>query len=380
LLVGFCHTKDPAAASRAGNLSCDTLEMLPHPDDDNEQQHSDKVQEPQREPVARVWEQVLPTSAVRQLRLDAIQLDASALGESYWLSATATPRTAIEAFALKVLALHLPDAVVVNGAGVEYWVQHLHRSRQRPDQGPKGHEEQAQEQEDGCYLPFHFDKDEAVLRSDGAWRHPICATVTYLTTAGPGDTPTVVFDTIHPEAEAQRQLRHHGRNTPAAAAVPKQQHGPSQACISYPREGKHLAFRGKYLHGCPLELAIPAADEQHMDRPGKDGAEVGRVTLLVNVWRRQPAEVAALPASIADTLSPAPPADAPWAPLLAASVGQDNEERPRRWAAVQGERGGSGPTVRLREHCDGMTAGLPMAAVAVAHAESVCLCTFSRQR
>ena len=88
----------------------------------------------------------------------------------------------------------------------------------------------------------------------------------------------------------------------------------SGAYVSYPRAGKHLAFSGTLLHGCPHHLSV--------GNSGAAGEGGRRVTFLVNLWRRhQPRGPQRLPqrvlaelanvadngrgAFLADTLPPA---------------------------------------------------------------------------
>jgi hypothetical protein len=95
--------------------------------------------------------------------------------------------------------MHLPEAVGRASAGVEFWVQRLERDNEMSAEGPEAENWGAQ-----ARLPFHFDKDEEALRSTEQWHHPSCATVTYLTDPRSGDPPTVICDSVHPDAAAQR--------------------------------------------------------------------------------------------------------------------------------------------------------------------------------
>ena len=359
LLVGFCHCGDPAAATEPGNISCDTLEMIGGDLDAAD----GPTQVP--EPVAMVRQRVLGSEAVSTLRADALRLHAFASrngASSYWVDATATPRTAIEQFALEVLAMHVPSAVGSADAGAEIWVQRLQRRTAKETEGVAP-AEQGQQGVDGEaaapeHVPFHFDKDEAALRDRGAWEHPACATVTYLSAARRGDLPTVVFDSL-PEREA-------------VAAGNDGADQPRQACISYPSEGKHLAFRGKYLHGCPLELARSRQPGDVTNGGGGDNS-AGRLTLLVNLWTKgtRPTGLQPLPILAVAQIS-GPPSGRR---ALLSTGGQP--EQLRVVVANSRRRGGVGPAVSLVEHVGGMTAPLPVAAVAAAEAESSCLCMFA---
>ena len=149
-------------------------------------------------------------------------------------------------------------------------------------------------------LAFHFDKDEALFcASNGTmWSHPELATVTYLSSQG---APTVVFDSsIADDNDATQPVPPHTQTqseTGISAA------GPAWTFVSYPRRGKHLAFPGNLLHGCPAELCCRArgtsgpSNQQRghgHEAPappmvnGPDKQSYTRVTVLVNIWRNQP--------------------------------------------------------------------------------------------
>ena len=367
LLVGFCHCRDPTAATEPGNLSCENLEMIPGSAvSDKEEGSGEHAVVP--EPVGAVWHRALRSKAIAALQSDALRLatiyDADAtdsIAASHWVGATDVARTALEAFALEVLAMHLPTAIGASHAGAEFWVQHLRRGS-----GPKGSTDEPVERE---RLPFHFDKDEAALRDGGVWKNPACATVTYLSAATVGDVPTVIFDSVNtdtvtdPSGSSQQGVK-----------------GPTQACISYPSEGKHLAFRGKYLHGCPLELASEHCTKVDVDDDPQNSRcdeAAGRLTLLVNVWTQgtKPMELRRLPAEVAAQLSGPPDVKAGRKSVFFMRKGLEPEQL-RVVVADSRRRGGVGPAVSLSGHVEGMTKPLPVKAVAAAQEESSCLCLF----
>ena len=387
LLVGFCHCASAAAATEPGNIRCDTLDMIAHNTPDVACGEHIVVSEP----VAVVRQQALGTAAISILQADALKLHAIAAKDdvaSYWVDATATPRCSIEQFALEVLAMHIPTAAGTVDSGAEFWVQRLDRRQFRERRRKGSHEERGEDSETNLtaadHLPFHFDKDEAALRNSGVWSHPACSTVSYLSSVQCGDLPTVVFDSVQQEQVEQ------GHESTAVQ--------PRQACISYPSAGKHLAFRGKYLHGCPLELAYSQRQTQrHQEMNGSDKATecgrdydcshgatdeaheridddaVGRLTLLVNLWTKgtRPTSLQPLPAAVVARLS-----------KCSTLAGKRTLLRPghleqlRVVVANSRQRGGVGPAVSLFEHVEGMTAPLPVAAIASAQAESSCLCVF----
>jgi hypothetical protein len=383
LLVGFCHCASSAAATEPGNIRCDTLDMIARNTPDVACDERIVLSEP----VAVVRQQALGAAAISILQADALKLHAIAAKDdvgSYWVDATATPRCSIEQFALEVLAMHIPTAAGTADSGAEYWVQRLDRRRfrERRRKGSYAEREEGSETNPTAadHLPFHFDKDEAALRNSGVWSHPACATVSYLSSVQCGDLPTVVFDSVQ-----QDQVERGDESTAGQ---------PRQACISYPSEGKHLAFRGKYLHGCPLELAY---SQRHQEMNGLDNATefgrdgdwnhgatdeaqerigddaVGRLTLLVNLWTKgtRPTSLRPLPAAVVAQLS--------RCSTLAGKrtlLRPGHPEQLRVVVANSRQCGGVGPAVSLFEHVEGMTAPLPVAAIASAQAESSCLCVF----
>jgi hypothetical protein len=117
LLVGFCHTRDPAAAHAPGNLALIDLRMMTATATTTTPAPCAPA-----EPVALVWKEALGPAAVERLLVDALQLDAlleqeqqqedlappdaaAARSRSFWLGAAQKPRTALEVFALAVRRL-----------------------------------------------------------------------------------------------------------------------------------------------------------------------------------------------------------------------------------------------------------------------------------
>lgn len=168
-------------------------------------------------------------------------------------------------------------------------------------------------------IAFHWDGDEARMRAS---QHvpPLLATVTYLGGAG---APTLVLPLA---ADARGAALPAPR--PARAAEPAGAAAAASDCaeggcayLSRPVPGKHLAFDGRLLHGCPAEYAAPpaataaappAAAACQEAAAAVEGREAGagrtwRVSLLVNVWQcHRPSAARPLPAEMAARLSDAP--------------------------------------------------------------------------
>ena len=172
---------------------------------------------------------------------------AAFVGESFWLDATTEPRCALESLARAVFRQHTEGAAVAaegggfdpSKSGAEWWVQLRHA-----DDG----QNQA--------VSFHWDKDEDLVDDYGVNVHPAISTVTYLTDSG---APTLVLNhrapIMYEDLDGFRGV-------------------VSDAYLSYPKAGKHVAFDGRMLHGAPRE----------MTREGDVPEGYLRVSFLVNVW------------------------------------------------------------------------------------------------
>ena len=84
--------------------------------------------------------------------------------------------------------------------------------------------------------------------------------------------------------------------------------GSRGAFVSHPREGKHLAFDGRLLHGAIDELTHPPpARAEYANGASQDedeDAAYTRVTLMVNVWvDHRPSRATRLPEEAAALLS-----------------------------------------------------------------------------
>ena len=146
-----------------------------------------------------------------------------------------------------------------------------------------------------CHTPIrlHWDCDEGRL----GWREhvpPLLATVTYLCDVG---APTLLLPLSADAGGAMGASIAEPTGALSGAAEP----APGRlahAVLSYPRQGKHLAFDGRMLHGAPAELSAPP--------PRVDvapGGERLRVSILVNLWPHRPLSRGALPQALAATLA-----------------------------------------------------------------------------
>jgi len=140
-------------------------------------------------------------------------------GGSYWIDNIDTLLLSpLEAFCLSVVRFHCG----FENGGAEFWVRH---------------------QSGNLSIDFHQDREE----HGNPFRHPLLATVTYFSNNG---APTVVLHDM-------------------------------QSVICYPKVGRHLAFKGDLMHGCPSVLAADSGGF--------------RTTLLINIWNERPEGVEHLP-------------------------------------------------------------------------------------
>ncbi len=130
----------------------------------------------------------------------------------------------------------------------------------------------------------HFDKDEDLLDECGVYVHPFISTVTYLSEVG---APTVV---IGARVTTEGELS--GVNIDDAVPSDADDQGVERefdVFASYPVVGKHVAFNGRLLHGCPSSCALahsPAAKPTGKVQKKATAIKCRgqRVSLLVNIW------------------------------------------------------------------------------------------------
>ena len=230
-------------------------------------------------------------AALPPLFRDCELVDGPKLPDTFWLAAEATPTTRLEQLALAVFDAHTSGCRSFDRArsGAEWWVQLRDPAGPRPGVGP------------------HWDKDENLRRDFGIFAHPQLSTVTYLTSGG---APTVVL--------SQRIGQDGGMVGDGAI---------SEATVSQPVAGKHLAFDGRLLHLVAPELTAAPAE------PGN------RCTFLVNIWlHHKPRGLRPLPEALHPLLAPAAPEPAlsfatPWTEPhpLPADRPQAEAEPGHRW-------------------------------------------------
>lgn len=132
----------------------------------------------------------------------------------------------------------------------------------------------------------HFDKDEDLLDECGVYVHPFISTVTYLSEVG---APTVV---IGARVTAEGELNSiDAEDRCGSGDGSHSTERKYDVFASYPVLGKHIAFNGRLLHGCPSHCALPRSctaeqsggklDTKTTTTSG-DGRQ--RVSLLVNIW------------------------------------------------------------------------------------------------
>mmetsp|Transcript_18246 Transcript_18246/g.20791 ORF Transcript_18246/g.20791 Transcript_18246/m.20791 type:complete len:637 (+) Transcript_18246:70-1980(+) len=154
-------------------------------------------------------------------------------------------------------------------------------------------------------IDLHYDKDEELASAFDIGCFPTLSTVTYLTDSiyshnGDGTynsaSPTLVFSHIH-------EMINHGPigKTMRQTENDEDENNP-QLIICHAREGKHLVFDGRLLHGAPSNPRLK--QKVHADNNSTTSISIEdnkglRVTFLVNIWlTRRPSRVFALPEKI----------------------------------------------------------------------------------
>ncbi len=202
---------------------------------------------------------------------DRLQLQTQTLvkhsKETFWVDPSIDP---IELSELELLAWTILNGhcqrYSLKGCGAEWWVQVKNVSSQRSN-GDRMVDNTSEA------VDLHYDKDETIAEKFGIGVFPLISTVTYLTDSG-NAPPTVVFSKRYDQPEDETI---------------------SEMLLSYPRQGNHLVFDGRLLHGAPANYLLR--------RPGvgdnRSYSDI-RVTFLVNIWDMEckPVGVEPLPQSI----------------------------------------------------------------------------------
>ena len=188
---------------------------------------------------------------LRQAEVAATLNDNASVNRTYWISNQSRKNEnlcELEIFALEIFQRHTTklNMAVTKHSGAEWWVQ-----VKQPSQS------YSKKQMLGNYSPvdLHYDKDEAMAATFGLGYFPSLSTVTYLTTSTSAN-PTLIF--------------------------PQTYHDPQdrlidQVIISRSKNGKHIVFDGRLLHGAP-KLNLTAAPDNAISQSHS------RVTFLVNIW------------------------------------------------------------------------------------------------
>ena len=203
--------------------------------------------------------------------------------ETFWLGNYDTPCCDFEQLAKSIAEYHW-QRLGVNTAsgGVEWWIQ----VKADADDGKQA-----------ASIGLHYDKDETIAELFTLGFFPLLSTVSYLTQSHEGaapQIPTLILDTT--------------------ASSPVETTPIRSVFVSYPRVGKHVAFRGDLLHGAPkqwmgweeAEVAQKEKSEEKGEDPFKGRV---RVTFLVNLWTHRPAAVERLPEPLVALLAPSSTTD-----------------------------------------------------------------------
>eukprot|EP00986_Skeletonema_menzelii_P010773 scaffold5381_cov150-Skeletonema_menzelii.AAC.3 len=225
-----------------------------------------------------------------ELLFDCEITDSGLLPRTFWVSANSDiqqPRCFLEKMALEVFHKHVPSGFYYdpNTSGAEWWVQ----IRPSPPAGRYSMHASADANDDDeagvtkAGISFHWDKDEdfRLLTGGSLYIHPHISTVTYLTDLG---APTIVLSKrVDPMSGA------YVTDTDDDGSVSN-----IDGLVSFPKQGKHLSFDGRYLHAAPSDLLRDGLFEEQckFDKPdGMDKKEIKvlerrhrRVSFLVNIW------------------------------------------------------------------------------------------------
>ncbi len=228
-----------------------------------------------------------------EILFDCEITDSGLLPRTFWISANADiqqPRCYLEKMALEVFHHHVPSGFYYDQetSGAEWWVQirpsppagrySMHAFAEADNEAGEGEDDMAK-----AGISFHWDKDEdfRLLTGGSMYIHPHLSTVTYLTDLG---APTMVLSKrVDPMTGA------YVSDVDDDGSVSN-----VNGLVSFPKQGKHLSFDGRYLHAAPSDLLSDGLFEEQckFDKPDDmDKKEMKvlerrhrRVSFLVNIW------------------------------------------------------------------------------------------------
>lgn len=235
------------------------------------------------------------TTTVKQLDellFDCEISDSGLLPRTFWIAQQQQPHCYLEKMALEVFHHHVPSGHHYDPetSGAEWWVQ----IRPSPPAGRYSMHASADdannENDDGeeddmakAGISFHWDKDEdfRLLTGGSMYIHPHLSTVTYLTDLG---APTMVLSKrVDPMSGAYVTDVDDNGNVSNIDGL-----------VSFPKQGKHLSFDGRYLHAAPSDLLKDGLFEEQCKFDKSDGMDKKevkvlerrhrRVSFLVNIW------------------------------------------------------------------------------------------------
>jgi hypothetical protein len=182
--------------------------------------------------------------------------DSGLMPRTFWVPAQGfTPRCSLEQFALDVFNYHVPKELKydISNSGAEWWCQ----LRPSPEKTGRyamqctedDEDDRIQEEQDPFAqgISMHVDKDEELRLLTGGtmYIHPHLSTVTYFTSLG---CPTLILNCrVHP--------------LEGTWIVPQ---GFMEGFVSWPAQGKHTSFDGRYLHAAPCDLLPEGSFEQQI--------------------------------------------------------------------------------------------------------------------
>ena len=253
---------------------------------------------PDDSPAHRQW--------LDDLLFDCQISDSGLMPRTFWVPAQGmTPRCHLEQMAWDIFHHHVPASLKcdVSCSGAEWWAQ----LRPSPDRtGRYAMHDDSPDELPQSGISFHWDKDEdlRLLMGGTTYIHPHLSTVTYLTDLG---APTLA-------------INHRVNTLTGEWIAPDHDQSHMEGFVSWPLQGKHLSFDGRFLHAAPTDLMEPGAWEQQLQLPPVQGEQDDednkrqqekllkrrhrRVTFLVNIWLNyKPFDIKPFPETMIDKMS-----------------------------------------------------------------------------